>query len=415
MRGPRFPLTVEHGPASVKVYRVKASSTAEGFAYQVIWKEPGNGRKVLTKADLTEAKDEAKIKAQQLATGITGASVMGAADLQTYAKAKGLVEKSGVPLIAALEEWSAAREKVGASILEACEAFVKNRATVLERVKLADAIDKFIETKERAGKQGERTYRNKLNPLLTFSGDVYLDTITTHQFTAYLESFGDAVTRNDQRKRVVTLCRWAQKGGYLASDAKLAIEQTERAMEKATPIGIIPPKIFGEVLEFIRKEHPHYLAAVVLAGFCGLRASEVHGKMPKAGAPRADMPRQKWADIDLARRHLNVSVAKTNTPSHRLVPICPAAVAWLRLDKDREGFVCAAGALERVREICIQNGFELPDNCLRHSFITYEIAMTGDKQKTATISGNSVTQIDRHYRVPQTASVGRKWFAVKPS
>ena len=415
MRTPTFPLIVEHGPAQVKIYRVKASSTADGFAYQVVWKEPDNGRKVITKANLDDAKDEGKIKAQQLATGIVGASQMGAADLQIYAKANGIVEAYGVPIVAALEEWAAARELVGAAIGEACTAFVKSRAKQLERIQLGAAIDQFILMKDKAGKQGERTYRAKLKPLLTFAGNVYLDTITAQQFSAYLETFADGVTRNDHRKRAVTLCRWAQRSGYLARDAKLEIEQTERATEKKTTFGIISPKVYGEVLEFIRKNHPEYLAATVLAGFCGLRSDEIHGKRSKPGVARAEMPRQKWEDISLSQGSLNVSVAKTNTPSHRLVPICPATIAWLKLCKDREGYVCIAGAMERVREICIAEGFNLPENCFRHSFITYEIAVTGDKQKTATIAGNSPAEIDRRYRVPMAESVGKKWFAVKPT
>lgn len=408
-------MTITHGPASVIIYRVKAPSTASKFAYTIVWREPGNGRKKMTKASLTDAKDEAQLKAQQLATGITGASEMGAADLQIYSQAKAIAEKQGVPLIAALEEWAKAREMIGGALLEACEAFANSRIKQLERIKLSAAIDRFIAAKDKAGGQGERTYRAKLKPLLDRAGDVYLDTITVHQFNAYLEFFGDPVTRNDLRKRTVTMCRWAQRSGFLPRDVKPEIEQTERAKESATEIGIISPEIYKTVLDFIRAKHPEYLAATVLAGFCGLRSDEIHGKRNRVSETRADMPRQRWQDIDLAKKSLWVSTAKNNTPSHRYVPIPPAAVQWLKLCYNREGYVCIAGAMERVRELCRAEEIDLPENCFRHSFISYEIAVSGDKSKTSTIAGNSPAEIDRRYRRPMQKPDGVKWFAIKPS
>jgi hypothetical protein len=58
---------------------------------------------------------------------------------------------------------------------------------------------------------------------------------------------------------------------------------------------------------------------------------------------------------------------------------------------------------------------DLPENAFRHSFISYRIAVTGNKPQIATEAGNSVSEIDRRYRVPVTKEEGDEWFAITPN
>lgn len=71
--------------------------------------------------------------------------------------------------------------------------------------------------------------------------------------------------------------------------------------------------------------------------------------------------------------------------------------------------------MEKVRSIALAAGFDLPENCFRHSFISYRIAVTGDKPKVASEAGNSVGEIDRRYRVPIPEDQGKAWFAMTPA
>jgi hypothetical protein len=429
-RSPEFPMRITHGHATVTIYRQPAK-TKSGCTYVWAWGLIGGGRGRDSNADLNEAISGAKLKAQQLAENKAESEHAARADLEELAHARQLAKKTGVPLIPALEEYVQARELAGGSILPACREFSnQHKPTERKRIKIAAAIDAFIAMKERAGKQGERTYRSKLKPLLTVTdvietrpiiGDVYADTVTPEQCESYLESFSDGVTRNDHRKRAGSLFRWIQKRGYLKANEKLAIDSTERAKEDPTEIGILTPKVFGEVLEFIREQHPHYLAATVLAGFSWMRSDEIHGKKPKKGVERATMLRQKWSDIWLdERKALRVTVAKINTPAWRNIPLadglCDAAYAWLQLipEADRTGYVCTAGAMENIRWLCIDHGFVLPENCFRHSAITYAIAIYENKQLVATRAGTSVAEIDRRYKVPMLKSVGQEYYALRP-
>ncbi len=188
---------------------------------------------------------------------------------------------------------------------------------------------------------------------------------------------------------------------------QLEIELTERARENPTEIGILTPAVWMKLLHWCHREHPKYLAALVLAGFCGLRADEIHGK-------RADRSkRQVWEDIFPDRKIVRVSIAKTNTPAWRLAPLCAAAAAWLDLcPGEHTGEICEAAALERFRALARAGGFDLPENCLRHSYISYRLPIVkGNKPQVASEAGNSVAQIDARYRVPLTLADGRAWFA----
>ena len=409
IKGPKgkrdWPRVITAGSARVKVYQVIHPSNQSGKAYVLAWATP-EGRKTQKFADPSEAIEEGRLKAAQLAAGrIEGAS-MSRSDRDELQAAKSL--SGDVPLLAALHEWLKVRELTKGHGIAAAELWAQRNVATFKRIKVADAIDAFIKGKERAGKQGERTYRSKLNPLAKFFPDRFIDAITPQELTAYLEQYADGVTRNDYRKRAVALWRWCRKNSYIPHGMQLEIENTERADEQKTDIGIISAETYRKLLEHFRAKHPEHLAALVLAGFCGLRSDEIHGKLSDRSK------RQSWEDINLARKFLNVTVAKKNTPEWRLVTLLDVAIEWLLLCPNRQGPVCGAGAMVKVRALAGQAKFNLPKNCFRHSWITYMVALTGDKAATATEAGNSVAQIDRRYRRPVPKEEGQALFAIRP-
>jgi hypothetical protein len=401
-----YPKVIKAGSVAVRIYRVKHKTTLNGWAYTLAWTSGGR-RRLQQFASEAEASEEGRVKAAQLAEGRVEAADMTRSDRDDLQAARDI--SGSVPFLAALEEWRRARDLTQGQLIPAAEAWAVRNVTKFTRIKVDAAIDAFIAAKERAGKQGERTYSAKLRPLKDSFKDRFLDTIGAAEFTAYLEQYQDGVTRNDFRKRAVALCRWAQRLGHLPKHVTLEIEETERAVEKRTQIGIITPATYGQLLRYFLQNHPEHLAALILAGFCGVRADEIHGK-------RSDRTkRQTWEDIHLDRRFVQVTVAKTNTPSWRIVPLCNAAVEWLQRCPDRGGAVCEPGAMERVRALSIAAGFPLPENCFRHSFISYRIAATANKPQVATEAGNSVSEIDRRYRVPLPKDQGEEWFRMSPA
>jgi len=215
------------------------------------------------------------------------------------------------------------------------------------------------------------------------------------------EKYPHPVTRNTARKRFVSLWRWCRKQGHLLRDAQTEAEQTDSAREAVKEIGIIDAGTFFKLLEYFRARHPEYLAALAVAGFTGLRRSEIH--------------EQTWEDIALDRKILRVTNAKKNTPARRLVPLSDAAVEWLMLCGGRKEEICTNLAVDRIRNIAREAGFNLPENCFRHSFISHRVAQTGNVAETALESGNSPTIIFQHYRELFAKADGEAWFCIRPT
>ena len=59
-------------------------------------------------------------------------------------------------------------------------------------------------------------------------------------------------------------------------------------------------------------------------------------------------------------------------------------------------------------------GIEWPPNVLRHSFISYRIAIVQSADQVALEAGNSATIIFKHYRELTTPEVAEKWFSILP-
>ena len=410
----RFPHLIRDQSVVVRIVRTKAKSTVSGFCYTVSWVGP-NGRERLNRTDFAEAEAEARTKAAQLAAGIAAANMVSNSDITELTQAREIVAEHGIPLVSAVAEWSKAKSLAGTSLINLCEEWSRKRTASVQRVKVADAVTQFITAKNAAKQEGTRTYGAKLKPVSEHFGEYYLDSISTKDWTKFLARYENGVTHNDIRKKIVTLCRWSQKNNYLSEDIKPEIEKTDRHKEERSPIGILSPKEFGNILAFIRKHYPQHLAALVVAGFCGVRGDEIQGKRDKREI------RQLWSDIHTKPQKndyafLKVTIAKENTPADRIVHLQKAALTWLKVcPKPHQGSICEEGAIEKIRLILRKAKFHLPENCFRHSWITYRIAVTQDKAHTATEAGNSVQEIDRRYRVPKPRHEGIAWFALRPS
>lgn len=417
--GPKaeWPKRITVGSVTVKIYRSKVRTNASGFGYDVVWTTPSEGRQKQQFADPTRAQDEARIKAGQLAVGRVEGAEMTTGDRDELRAARAAV-RGKRPLLAAVDEWLKAWDLTGGHVLDAAGAWAKQHVTTFKKVVAPIAVKEFIAYKTSRGKKAKRTYGSKLKPVATQFATRYLDEINVIEWSKHLGQWSDGVTQNDFRKRAIELCRWARDvAGYLPRGVPSEIELTERVPEDATDIGILEPAVWRACLKWIREHHPEHLAALVIAGFCGVRSDEIHGKRDDRLLRGDDCLRQTWEDIDLVQKHLNVTNAKRNTPAWRLVPVCDAAVAWLAVcPGERTGPICVPGAMEKARWVLLNLAkITLPENCFRHSYITYEIAVTGDKAKVATWAGNSVKEIDRRYRRPALPAVGRAWFASTPN
>jgi integrase len=394
-----WPKAIKVRNVTVKVYRNAHASNASGWSYVLAWRTE-EGRKREKFADEATALAEARTKATLLTLGKVEGADMSSSDRDELKAARRIAKTNETPLLAAIHEWARARQLSDGSIIAACEAWAARKGTPHKRLEVSDVVARFLKAKTGAGIQVVKNHNHIFEEIKAAFGESYLDAITAPQLGVWLAKREHPSTRNTFRKHVVALWRWAQKQGYLSREIKTEAEQTDRATEAPQDIGIISARTFRDVLQHIRAKHREYIAPLVLAGFCGLRRSEVH--------------RQKWSDIELGRKFLRVTKGKRGTPSRRLVPLCDAAVSWLMLVGDRTDDVCSNLAMDRIRDIGRVAKFVLPENCFRHSFISARVAQTGNVAETSLEAGNSPTIIFKHYRELMTKGEGEAWFESAP-
>lgn len=383
---------------TVPVYRVVQDREGKRCAYVVAWNTAA-GRKRQKFADPDTAMKEARLRAQQINAGKVDAADVSKADREELHAARQLAGE--VPLLSAMREWLRARELTAGNVIPAAEAWASRNSTAHDRAKVRDVVDRYLKAKTAAGVKTAKNHAHIFEDMKRDFGDFIIDTITARQLDQWIARWENAGTRDTFRKWTVALWRWAQAQNYLSRDIKTEAERTQPIRKPDLEIGIISAATFQALLGYFRTHHAEYLAALVLAGFCGLRRSEIHA--------------QRWEDINLASGHLRVTKAKGGTPSRRLVPICPAAVEWLMLEADRTEFICSNLAIDRIRDIGRTAKFELPENAFRHSFISHRVAQTGNIAETSLEAGNSPDIIRRHYLELVTKAEGAAWFAISPS
>jgi integrase len=394
-----WPKEITVGNVTVKVYRVKHASAAAGVAYVVAFKD-GNQRKLAKFADPDEALREARQKADALNAGrIEGAS-MTIAERDVLQAAQKLC--GDVPIIAALEEWKQVREITGGNAIPAARAWAAKQGTSYKSDTVAKLVEQFLKSKKAGGVKTKKTYK-PLAHLKEKFGALQMDVVSSLALGKWMQArYPNAVYFNTALSRFRTLWTWARKNGFLPKDAQTVAEAVDTAREKPNRIGIIKAETLKELLAMVRKDRPELLAPLVLAAFCGLRSSEVHG--------------QQWDDIDLAGGHVRVTAAKANTPAFRLVPLCATAKEWLLLCPDRKDRVCRTVVdVERIRDMATAAKIEMPDNAFRHSYISHAVAATGDVNRTALDCGNSPQKIFRNYRSLVSEAEGKEWFTLTPA
>ncbi len=399
-QGVRFPQKIKRGSITVTVYRVANAGTSSGWLYQVCWSSGDGKRKRSGFADYAEAHADAVLKAEQLAAGrIVVASRLNGDQVGILSEARRIC--GSTPIIAALEEWHKARELCGGDLIPAARLWRDTHAGATENVTVKEAVARFIDSKKKAGIDTGASYEHCLGRLELSLGSHSLASVTTVTLQKWLEQIKHPVSRNTHRKRIVALWRWSRRQGLLPRVAETEADRTERAREEDQEIGILTLADWKSVLALVKSKQPDFLAVTVLAGFCGLRRSELHT--------------QKWTDINLERGFVRVTRAKRNTPSKRLVHLCPAAIEWLMECDRSESLISPKWGIDRVRKVAREAGLNLPENGFRHSFISYRVALTGNVAETALEAGNGPQIVHKHYRELAPKKDGEAWFNFRPS
>jgi integrase len=150
-----------------------------------------------------------------------------------------------------------------------------------------------------------------------------------------------------------------------------------------------------------REEMIPYLA---IAAFCGLRAAEIQ--------------RLDWSEIHLtgSERFVEIKAGKAKTASRRTVPISDNCAAWLERFAKPSGPVVNLARTDKQLFIYLaeKSGVPWKHNGLRHSFISYRLALVKDVGQVSLEAGNSPGMVFKHYRQLVRESEAKAWFSILP-
>ena len=392
------PVIVSNDQQEIKIY----TSESHGKPLYQLSYYRGGKRERRSFADLNEAKREARVILGDLAREAIQAENLTAAEIESYTIARRILAPHSTPVHVAAEIFAAAREQLPASVSihDAVRYFVQFNRDV-ERREMRELLDEYLAARQASGVS--RAYlwlmRRNVGQFARFTAGRMLPDLRARDLDDYLQQTKlAALTKNGVRDHVMTFCRWAIGRGYLPRGWR-EFEEAVIYQVPVTDVAIFTPDEMGRLL----KTSGGHLATPFLAigAFAGLRSAEIE--------------RLDWKNVNFERGYIEVRAETCKTRARRLVPISDNLRAWLKPFAMPSGPVVPYRGVANVHaRIAVRAGVEWKKNALRHSFVSYRLALTNDGAKTALEAGHDQGILFRHYREVVTPELAAQWFAIMP-
>ena len=386
---------ISNGSQTVKLYRsVNRGKAMYQLAYYM------GGRRVQKNfKDKSEAKRVARAVLGGLAEDAIAVDALATPELESLVAARKVLAPS-YALHVAVEEHAQAVVKLGkTSLREAVEFFLRHNRADVPRLTLAEIAEQFAASRQQSGLSAHYVSqcRKTVGDLAKVFPGQTLPDLKTAELDAWLGGlkFG-AKTKNGMRIILVACGNWAEGRGYLVKNGS-PFPAMVRYKETKAPVSLFTPENIASLLTKADATLRPFLA---LGAFAGLRTAELQ--------------RLDWKEIDLERGFITVDANKAKTRQRRLVPISDNLKLWLTPYKKSSGPVCLHQRPQlAAARLC--DGFIWQENGLRHSFISYRLAILHDTARVALEAGNSPEVIFGHYRELVTPEAAQAWFNVKPA
>ena len=407
--GKRGPLELVEGRNT----RIPIYDAGEGKVLLAYYVE---GRRKLVKCQSLEAgKKRAKQIIEDLTSGSAHVGNFTARQTAVINDAVEILRPTGVSLTEAARQFAEAHRLLEGcgSLSEAVRCFLEeHKRTQLSPIKLPDLVEKFMQHIREQKKS--RRYTLDMQARLhkaaeTFKG--FVEGIHATDINRWLVGMRHVSgrTKNNYRAALATLLSFARQEGYLQRGIPTEAEYSARYDARGGEIGVYTAEKLRTLLFGLE---PRLMPFVAIGAFAGLRSAEI--------------VRLEWQEIRLTQSVIEIKASKAKTASRRLAPILPVLAEWLSPVRKESGRVLAGVSDEfalatqfkrAVDAIADEDGkplIRIVHNGLRHSFITYRMAILKNAAQVALEAGNSPRMIFEHYRELATEAEANAWFAVRP-
>lgn len=287
-----------------------------------------------------------------------------------------------------------------------------------ETLKFSEAADAYLKSLELAGRD-EAYRRHTALTMKRFAGacgDCHVALVTNQQVQAFIENnpYG-AVTRRHLRTDLATAFKWFRKQKWLQYDPVEAVPVPKVILEEP---GILTVAETEALFQANEKEDPEICALLALGAFAGMRSSAI--------------ARMDWEELDIEANTILTPAHKTKKNRRQFIEGLPENLsAWLSL-ASKKTFAITPRQFAKRREKAFQRAGLLvtkeqakrtgqpakspPKNCLRHSFVSYHVALHRDPGHTALlISHKNQNILYEHYLGVTTKEDAARYFAILPN
>jgi integrase len=199
------------------------------------------------------------------------------------------------------------------------------------------------------------------------------------------------------------------KNGWLKTNPALSLDFAHREKQEVT---CLHPSVVERMFRHAQQNDIELIPSFAIGFFCGLREAELW--------------RMSWKSVNLDDPHPHVMVpaAITKTKEPRTVPLSDNAIAWLewfftnvrRPDPDQrlmQGWTPTR--LRNARTRAVGSEAKWTQNCKRHCFASYWLALHRNLQELVLLLGHTTSAMARrHYLGQASYTDAQAYFEIRP-
>ena len=317
--------------------------------------------------------------------------------------------------------------KVGATLNEAVDYYLKHAGTVTESITVPELVDRFVRSRENED-CSERYVRQLKVSLLSLARAYPLSAaseITKTEVQKWLRSAGwKPKTRNNYMGDVSAMYGWAKSEGYAAHNPCAGISKVELPDDEIATLKVDDARALLDAA----RGNAEMMTYIVLAMFCGIRPAEIE--------------RLQTAMINVDEKTVIVAGGTAKTGSRRVVDISDNGIAWLKTITLPEPRVCNAkywaerwrtfrracgwavgsdkskgqsAAFREAAKVPVTRG-PWPADVLRHTFASMHYAAFQNESLLKAQMGHweDTDTLHRHYRALKTKAEAARFWGLWP-
>lgn len=395
MKNKSTPKCIRWGSASVKIYTCDDKGVP---LHAVTYYDHNKVRHKKSFRNLEEAEHEAKCIAEQLAKAEPKPLMLRDSDRYAYRRATELLQPFGIPVDVAVFHLVEALKLIPLTeIVQAARHFGQSAKKIMEKP-VKEVVEEYIGLKSLTSRYHLKDVRSRLNRFAK-SFNCSISHVSSDEIQEFLQKLVvTARTRNNYRAVIGGLFNHARKRSYVPPD--------HPGVNHIAKIPIPPKEVevftVDEISLLLNGASEELLAALAIAAFAGVRTEEIK--------------RLQWDDVNLTERHIVIRAANAKTKRRRLVPISDNLHAWLKPLYEAGSKVVRYAVLgNQFLKLAARVKLKWKRNGLRHSFVSYRLALLDNVHKVAREAGNSPRIIETNYEKCVTREEAKRYFAVYPN